>query len=68
MTTICGPIREFRRIVERGDVKTGCDYRTLPNWLRSGQQTGHTSRRKTDVQAYCEMSAAGLFRPMARQL
>ena len=21
-----------------GDVKTGCDYRTLPNWLRSCHQ------------------------------
>ncbi len=40
MTTNSGPIREFRRIVDRGDIKTGCDYRTLPNWPRSGQQMG----------------------------
>jgi len=38
VTTICRLIREFHRFLDRGDVKKGCDYQTLPNWLRSSCQ------------------------------
>ncbi len=33
------PIREFRRIVERGDVKTGCNYQQFPPYGFSLEKT-----------------------------